>query len=95
MSKDQVEKINSLEAELAKVSQALSDEEMAYQELRNENKGLAISSGHVEIDRNRIVNEFLPEFVRRFLGSHEFKEDLAKPFNLFYQSGLIDGANLG
>lgn len=49
----------------------------------------------MEVDRNRVVNEFLPEFVHRLLSSHEFKEALAKPFNLFYQSGLIDGANLG
>ena len=79
MSKDQIEKINSLEAELAKVRLALSDEEMACQELRNENKGLAISSGNVEIDRNRIVNEFLPEFVHRFLGSHELKQPWPDP----------------
>lgn len=84
VSAGQAEKIKSLEAELAKTRLALSDEEMACQELRTEKQELAIRSGHAEIDRNRVVNEFLPEFVRRLLGSHEFKTALAEPFNLYY-----------
>ena len=67
---------------------------MTSQELRKELEALAISSVNVEVDRNKMVNEFLPKFVRRFLSSHEFKAALAKSFNLYYQSGLIDGANL-
>ena len=94
VSGGQADQIKVLEAELAKTRLLLSDEEMTSQELRKELEGLAISSGNVEIDRNKVVNEFLPEFVRRFLDSHEFKEALARPFNLFYQAGLIDGANM-
>ncbi|PWA98462.1 transposase (putative), gypsy type [Artemisia annua] len=95
VSADQAERIKSLEVELEKVKSELKNEEVANQELRKEYQDLAISSGHVSIDRAKIVKEFVSEVVRRLLGSHEFKDALSKPFNLFYQSGLIDGAHLG
>ena len=72
----------------------LGGEEMACQELRTEKQNIAILAGNAEVDRNRIVNEFIPEAFRRLLGSHEFRSALAEPFNLYYQSGLIDGAGL-
>lgn len=92
---DQAEKIKLLEAQLKDTRLKLSDEEMACKELRNEKRDIAIAAGNAEVDRNRIVNEFIPEAVRRLLSSHEFRTTLAEPFNRFYQSGLIDGANLG
>jgi chromosome segregation ATPase len=95
VSGDQAEKIKLLEAQLKDTRLKLSDEEMACQELRQEKRDIAIAAGNAEVDRNRIVNEFIPEAVRRLLSSHEFRMTLAEPFNLFYQSGLIDGANLG
>ncbi|PWA65952.1 transposase (putative), gypsy type [Artemisia annua] len=95
VSAEQAEKIKALEAELGKVKLALSEEEEEYKKLLQEKQDIAIRAGNAEIDRNRVVNEFLPEMVRHLLGSHEFKTTLAEPFNLFYQSGLIDGANLG
>ena len=49
----------------------------------------------MEIDRNKIVNRIVPEAICRLLGSHEFRSALAESFNLYYQSGLIDGAHLG
>lgn len=63
VSGEQVEKIKSLEVDLKKTRLLLSDEEMTCQELRKEKQDLAISAGNAEIDRNRIVNEFIREMV--------------------------------
>lgn len=80
VSGDQAEKIKLLEAQLKDTRLKLSDEEMACQELRQEKQDIAIAAGNAEVDRNRIVNEFIPEVVRRLLSSHEFKTTLAACF---------------
>ena len=56
---------------------------------------IAVRAGLAEIDRNRIIKEFLPEMVHRLLDSHEYKTALAEPFNLFSSSGFLDGLKLG
>lgn len=94
VSGDQVERIKSLEAQLSEAKLKLSEEEKAYKELYQEKQDIAIAAGNAEVERNRIVNEFIPEVIRRFLGSHEFRTALAEPFNLYYQSGLIYGVGL-
>ena len=94
VSGEQAEKIRLLEGQLAEAQQKLKDEEKAYSELCQEKVDLAVTAGNAEVDRNRIVNEFIPEAIHRFLESHEFRSALAEPFNLFYLSGLIDGAGL-
>lgn len=83
-----------LEGNLSDAKLKLTDEEKAYKELYQEKQEIAIAVGNAEMERNRIVNEFIPEAIHRFLGSHEFRSALAEPFNLYYQSGLIDGAEL-
>ena len=95
VSASQANKIRLLEDELKKAKSQLKDEETSSQELRKELQGLAISSGHTEIDRNNIVKEFIPEMVCRLLNSYEYKKALAEPFNLFSQSGFIDGVHVG
>lgn len=94
VSGEQAEKIRSLEGQLSDAKQKLSVEEKAYRELCQEKVDIAVAAGNAEVERNRIVNEFIPEAIHRFLGSHEFRTALAEPFNLFYLSGLIDGAGL-
>lgn len=94
VSGEQAEKIRSLEGQLSDAKQKLNDEEKAYGELYKEKVDIAVAAGNAEVERNRIVNEFVPEAIRRFLGSHEFRSALAVPFNLYYQSGLVDGAGL-
>ena len=84
-----------LEDDLKKTKAQLADKEMSSQELRKEIQELAISYGHVEIDRNKIVKDFIPEMVRRLLNSYEYKKALAEPFNLYSQSGFIDGVHVG
>lgn len=95
VSGEQAAKIKSLEADLKKTRLLLSDEEMSCQELWNENQDLAIRMGNVEIDRNKVVNVFIPEMVRRLFNSHEYKQSLAEPFNLYSQSRFLDGVALG
>ena len=95
VSGGQAERIKLLEADLAKTRLLLSDEEMATQELRKEKERIAILAGNAEVDRNKIVNVFIPEMIRRLLGSHEYKTALAEPFNLYSQSGFLDGVSLG
>ena len=94
VSGEQVEKIKLLEGQLSDAKQKLNDEEKAYRELYQEKVDIAVAAGNAEMERNRIINEFIPEAIHRFLGSHEFRTALAEPFNLFYHSGLIDGAGL-
>ena len=95
VSSSQATKIRLLEEDLKKTRLQLSDEKMTSQELRKEKQELSISSGNVEIDRNRVVNEFIPEKFRRLLASHEYKQALAEPFNLYSQSGFMDGVHVG
>ena len=80
---------------MKKTKALLTDEERTSQELRKEFQDLAISSGHNEIDKNNIVKKFIPEMVRRLLNSYEYKKALAEPFNLYSQSGFIDGVHVG
>lgn len=80
---------------MKKIRLLLSDEEMTCQELRKEKQDLTISAGNAEVDRNKIVNEFIPEAVRRLLNSHEYKQALDEPFNLYSQSGFLDGLSIG
>ena len=94
VSGEQAEKIKLLEGHLSDAKLKLADEEKAYKELYQEKQEIAIAAGNAEVERNRIINEFIPEAIHRFLGSHEFQTALAEPFNLYYQSGLIDGAGL-
>ena len=94
VSGEQAERIKLLEGQLSDAKLKLSDEEKAYKELYQEKQDIAIAAGNAEMERNRIINEFIPEVIHRFLGSHEFRTALAEPFNLYYQSGLIDGAGL-
>ena len=83
-----------LEGQLSDARLKLNDEEKAYKELYQEKVDIAVAAGNAEMERNRIINEFIPAAIHRFLGSHEFRVALAEPFNLFYHSGLIDGAGL-
>ena len=83
VSANQATKIRLLEEDFKKTRVQLADEDMTSQELWKENQELAISSGHVEIDRNKIVSQFVPEMIRRLLASYEYKKALAEPFNLF------------
>jgi hypothetical protein len=94
VSGDQVEKIKLLEGQLSDAKNKLSEEEKAYKELYQEKVDIAVAAGTAKMERNRIVNEFVPEAIHRFLGSHEFRSALEEPFNLFYLSGLIDGAGM-
>ena len=41
------------------------------------------------MDRARVVNEFIPEMVRRLLDSHEYKQTLSEPFNLANMAGYL------
>ena len=95
VSANQANTIRLLEEELKKAKAKLVEEEKTSQDLRKEYQDLAISAGHNEIDKNNIVKKFIPEMVRRLLNSYEYKKTLAEPFNLYSQSGFIDGVHVG
>ena len=73
VSGEQAEKIRLLEGQLSDAKNKLSEEEKAYKELYQEKVDIAVAAGTAEMERNRIVNEFIPEAIHRFLGSHEFR----------------------
>lgn len=94
VSGEHAERIKLLEGHLSDAKLKLTDEEKAYKELYQEKVDIAVAAENAEVERNRIINEFIPEAIHRFLSSHEFRTALAEPFNLFYQAGLKDGVGL-
>ncbi|GJX36146.1 hypothetical protein Tco_0247703 [Tanacetum coccineum] len=48
-----------------------------------------------EMVRRKIINDYLPTFVRRLHQSAEYKRSLGKAFNLAIRIGFIDGISIG
>ncbi|GJU05657.1 hypothetical protein Tco_1122087 [Tanacetum coccineum] len=55
----------------------------------------AVDCGNGEMVRRRIINEYLPTFVRRLHQSVEYKWSLGEAFSLAIGKGFIDGISIG
>nr|GEV06776.1 hypothetical protein [Tanacetum cinerariifolium] len=69
-------------------------EDDAHQ-LRLDSERYAVERGNGEMVRHRIINEYLPTFVRRLNQSADYKRSLGEVFSLVVGKGFIDGLSVG
>nr|GEV51927.1 beta carbonic anhydrase 5, chloroplastic isoform X2 [Tanacetum cinerariifolium] len=63
--------------------------------LRREKEHYAVEAGRGDMVRQRIINQYLPTFVRRLHHSAEYKRSLGLAFSLAIGKGFIDGISIG
>ncbi|GJU04639.1 V-type proton ATPase subunit B2 [Tanacetum coccineum] len=83
--------------ELAKKSlqDRLEELEEEKKELRSEKVCYAVEAGQGEIVRQKIINQYLPTFVRQLHQSTEYKRSLGQVFSLAIGKGFIEGISIG
>ncbi|GKD76983.1 hypothetical protein Tco_1339604, partial [Tanacetum coccineum] len=87
---------NSLQAERIKqLEEMLRQSEAEAQQLRTEKERYAVEAGRGEMVWQRIVNQYLPTFVRRLHQSDEYKWSLGEAFSLAVDKGFIGGVSIG
>nr|GEV94610.1 protein NYNRIN-like [Tanacetum cinerariifolium] len=94
--KDVKSRYKECRKELAVVQSAYNEKsESDAQQLRVEKECYAVKAGRGEMVRQRIINQYLPTFVRRLHQSAEYKRSLGEVFNLAIGKGFIDGISIG
>nr|GEW38484.1 hypothetical protein [Tanacetum cinerariifolium] len=64
-------------------------------QLRREKEHYDVEAGRGEMVRQRIINQYLPTFVRGLNQSAEYKRLLGRAFSLVIGKGFIDGISIG
>ncbi|GKC80755.1 hypothetical protein Tco_1131529, partial [Tanacetum coccineum] len=64
-------------------------------QLRVDREKFVVECGNREMVRRKIINEYLPTFVRRLHQSAEYKRSLGEAFSLAIGKGFIDGISIG
>ncbi|GJS17210.1 hypothetical protein Tco_0411682 [Tanacetum coccineum] len=94
--KKEADNLNSSQADRIKqLEEALKQAEADAKQLRSEKVHYAVEAGKGEIVRQKIVNQYLPTFVRRLHQSAEYKRSLGQVFSLAVGKGFIDGISIG
>ncbi|GJU97780.1 hypothetical protein Tco_1327051 [Tanacetum coccineum] len=91
----QVEKIKVLERELEPKSQQLVDAEEKVRLLKEENSKLVSDLARAEMDRHKLVRDFISEVVKMLHTSSEYRKSLAVPVGLCFTAGWLGGLSLG
>ncbi|GJY58422.1 hypothetical protein Tco_0458314 [Tanacetum coccineum] len=92
---NQVEQIRTLEKDLEPKACQLETAEERIRVLEDEKRALSAELARAEIDRQRLVREFIPTVVRRLHTSVEYRQALAAPVSLCYTAGWLGGISLG
>ncbi|GJV99977.1 hypothetical protein Tco_1555229 [Tanacetum coccineum] len=94
--KREAEQLTSEQADRIKhLEEALKQSEVEAQQLRFDKEKYAVEAGQGEMVRRRIINQYLPTFVRRLHQSVEYKRSLGEAFSLAVGKGFIDGISIG
>ncbi|GKA49873.1 hypothetical protein Tco_0742946 [Tanacetum coccineum] len=94
--KREAEQLTSKQADRIKhLEEALKQLEVEAQQLRFDKEKYAVEAGQGEMVRRRIINQYLPTFVRRLHQSVEYKRSLGEAFSLAVGKGFIDGISIG
>ncbi|GKE01650.1 hypothetical protein Tco_1389633 [Tanacetum coccineum] len=94
--KKEADNLNSSQADRIKqLEEALKQAEADAKQLRSEKVHYAVEAGKGEIVRQKIVNQYLPTFVRRLHQSAEYKRSLGQVFSLAVGKGFIDSISIG
>nr|GEV60074.1 hypothetical protein [Tanacetum cinerariifolium] len=76
-------------------AKALKQAEADAEQLRAEKVHFVVEAGKGEIVRQKIVNQYLPTFVRRLHQSAKYKRSLGQVFTLAVGKGFTDGISIG
>ncbi|GKD85241.1 V-type proton ATPase subunit B2, partial [Tanacetum coccineum] len=94
--KKEVDNLNSSQADhIKRLEEALKQAEADAEQLRSEKVRYAVEAGQGEIVRQKIINQYLPTFVRRLHQSAEYKRSLGQVFSLAVGKGFIEGISIG
>nr|GEX65288.1 hypothetical protein [Tanacetum cinerariifolium] len=94
--KKEVANLNSSQVgQIRLLKEALKQAEADAKQLRAEKVHFAVEAGKEEIVRKKIMNQYLPTFVRRVHQSAEYKRSLGQVFTLAVEKGFIDGISIG
>nr|GEV70044.1 putative reverse transcriptase domain-containing protein [Tanacetum cinerariifolium] len=91
----QVEKSKALEGEIKPKSKLLIDAEEKVRRLEEENHRLVSDLAVVEIDRHKLIRDFIPVVVKNLLASSEYRKSIVIPVGLCYTTGWLGGLSLG
>ena len=92
---DQVERIRSLEKDLEPRTHQLMAAEEKVKVLKNEKTDLMGKVSGAEVERQRLIREFIPLVVKKLHQSVEYRKSLAEPVQLCYTAGWLGGLALG
>ncbi|GKB72447.1 V-type proton ATPase subunit B2 [Tanacetum coccineum] len=94
--KKEVDNLNSSQADhIKRLEEALKQAEADAEQLRSEKVHYAVEAGKGEIVRQKIINQYLPTFVRRLHQSAKYKRSLGQVFSLAVRKGFIKGISIG
>ncbi|GJV72730.1 hypothetical protein Tco_1492725 [Tanacetum coccineum] len=94
--KKEADNLNSSQADrIRQLEEALKQAEATVVQLRAEKVHYAVKAGKGEMVRQKIVNQYLPTFVRRLHQSTEYKRSLGEVFTLAVGKGFIDNISIG
>ncbi|GJT52077.1 hypothetical protein Tco_0978234 [Tanacetum coccineum] len=92
----ELEGLNAKQADRIKqLKEELKNSEVDTHQLRVDREKYAVECGNGEMVRRRIINEYLPTFIRRLHQSVEHKRSLGEFFSLAVGKGFIDGVSIG
>ncbi|GJZ98425.1 hypothetical protein Tco_0670878 [Tanacetum coccineum] len=80
---------------IKQLEEALKQSEADAHQLRLEREKFDVEAGNEEMVRRRIINQYLPTFVRRLHQSAEYKRSLGEVFSLAVGKGFIDWISIG
>ncbi|GJS96253.1 hypothetical protein Tco_0803221 [Tanacetum coccineum] len=90
-----VEMIKKLEETLEPKSKQLADAKGRIKVLEGEKTTLVAELAQAEMDRHKLVREFISAVVKRLHISMEYQNSLAVPIGLCFTSGWLGGLSLG
>ncbi|GKD32933.1 hypothetical protein Tco_1248442, partial [Tanacetum coccineum] len=94
--KKKADQLNSTQADRIKqLEEALKQSEADAHQLRVKKECYAVEAGRGKMVRQRIINQYLPTFVRRLHQSAEYKRSLREVFSLAVGKGFMDGISIG
>nr|GEV91929.1 hypothetical protein [Tanacetum cinerariifolium] len=92
---NQVEQIRALEKDLEPKTYQLETAEERIRVLEGDKRALSAELARSEIDRQKLVREFIPSVVRRLHTSVEYRKALAVSVSLCYTAWWLGGISLG
>ncbi|GKA32458.1 hypothetical protein Tco_0718825 [Tanacetum coccineum] len=94
--KKDADNLNSSQTDrIRQLEEAFKQAEADAGQLRSKKVHYAVEAGKGEIVRQKIVNQYLPTFVRRLHQSTEYKRSLGQVFSLAVGKGFIEGVYIG